>query len=154
VDAKHRAGAQAASLQGRARRSASPSVDPRRPLGRLGEDLAEDHLHGLGFSTLARNERCRDGEIDLIVFDGRTLVFAEVKTRRVAASGRGAHSEEQPLAGLRPRQLARLRRLAVGWLCDERRVRPTARNIRFDAIGVMVDASARPVRIDHVEGAW
>jgi len=129
-------------------------VDRRRPLARLGEDLAEAHLHELGFSTLARNERCREGEIDLIAFDGRTLVFAEVKTRLVGASGRAVRPDQEPLAWLRPRQLARVRRLAVGWLHDERRARPTARSIRFDAIGVIVDPSGRPVRIDHVEGAW
>ncbi len=146
--------AQTVARPARARPAGSRGIDQRRPLGRLGEDLAEAHLHGLGFSTLARNERCRAGEIDLIVFDGRTLVFAEVKTRRVAASRRGVRPDQEPLAWLRPRQRARLRRLAVGWLHEEGRVRPTARSIRFDAIGVIVDASGRPVRIDHVEGAW
>jgi hypothetical protein len=33
-------------------------------------------------------------------------------------------------------------------------VRPTARTIRFDAIGVTVDGAGRLLRIDHVEGAW
>jgi putative endonuclease len=154
VRAEQPAAAQAAPRPVRGRPTGSPRVDPRRRLGRLGEDLAEAHLQGLGFSTLARNERSREGEIDLIMFDGRTLVFAEVKTRRIAASGRGVRSDQEPLAWLHPRQLARLRRLAVGWLCDERRVRPSARSIRFDAIGVIVDAVDRPVRIDHVEGAW
>ena len=111
-------------------------------------------MQRLGFSTLARNARCRAGEIDLIVFDGRTLVFAEVKTRRLTTSGRTVRPGQEPLAWLRPRQMARLRRLAVGWLHDEARVRPTARGIRFDAIGVIVDQAGQPTRIDHVEGAW
>jgi putative endonuclease len=57
-------------------------VDPRRTLGRLGEDLAAAHLARLGFATLARNVRTRHGEIDLIVFDGRVLAFIEERVYR------------------------------------------------------------------------
>jgi hypothetical protein len=52
--------------------------DSRRALGRLGEDVADGHFRRLGFAILGRNVRTRAGEIDLIAFDGRTLVFAEV----------------------------------------------------------------------------
>jgi len=128
--------------------------DPRRALGRLGEDLAAAHLDRLGLATLARNVRTRHGEIDLIVFDGRTLAFVEVKTRLARSSARPLGPEEQPLAWLRPRQRARVRRLARAWLCDSRHVRPTARTIRFDAIGVIVDRRGRLVALDHVEAAW
>src|SRR5580704_16672915 len=81
--------------------SASAGVDPRRTLGRLGEDLAAAHLGRLGFATLARNVRTRHGEIDLIVFDGRTLAFVEVKTRLARPAGRPPGPGEQPLAWLR-----------------------------------------------------
>ncbi len=127
--------------------------DARRALGRLGEDLAAGHLSRLGYSVLARNVRTRHGEIDLIVFDGSVLAFAEVKTRRSSA-GAGLRSDQRPLAWLRERQRARIRRLAVAWLSDEKRVRPSARSIRFDAVGVTVDRRDRLVCIDHIEGAW
>jgi putative endonuclease len=52
--------------------------DPRRTLGAAGERLALAHMERLGFALVARNHRTRWGEIDLIVFDGRTLVFVEV----------------------------------------------------------------------------
>jgi putative endonuclease len=128
--------------------------DPRRALGRLGEDLAAAHLTRLGFSTLARNVRSRTGEIDLIVFDQRTrvLAFVEVKTR--VARGQRIRPDQQPLAWLRPRQRARVRRLAVAWLSDERHSRPTARTIRFDAVGVIVDERGGLLRLDHIEAAW
>jgi putative endonuclease len=135
--------------------SGTPRPNPRRALGRLGEELAVAHLQRLGFALLERNARTRHGEIDVIAFNGHTLIFAEVKSRRIATSARqrtGPH--EQPLAGLRPRQRARLRRLAAAWLYDETHVRPTAHTIRFDAIGVTVDAKGALVRLDHVEGAW
>ncbi|MGH2865174.1 MAG: YraN family protein [Solirubrobacteraceae bacterium] len=123
-------------------------------MGLLGEDLAAAHLARLGFSTLARNVRTRSGEIDLIVFDGSTLVFAEVKTRRLRAGQRGIRPDQQPLPWLRSRQRARVRRLAVAWLGEKSRGRPSARTIRFDAIGVIVNTHGRLLRLDHVEGAW
>jgi len=129
------------------------SRDPRHVLGRLGERLAAEHLSRLGFAVLARNVRTRHGEIDLIAFDGRALVFVEVKTTRSAGRGR-APTVESPLERLRPRQRMRLRRLAVAWLSERRADRPSAREIRFDAIGVTVDAQDRLLRLDHLEAAW
>ncbi len=128
--------------------------DARHAVGRLGEDLAAEHLTRLGFTAVARNARTRYGEIDLIVFDGRVLAFVEVKTRRAGRKGRAIRPEQEPLPWLRPRQRARLRRLARAWLSDERHERPTARTIRFDAVGVIVDERGRLIRLDHLEAAW
>jgi putative endonuclease len=128
--------------------------DRRRTLGRLGERLAAAHLQQLGYTVIARNLRTRHGEIDLIAFDGATLVFAEVKARRVGARQGSLRADQDPLTALRPRQRARLRRLGAAWLREQRHARPMAETIRFDAIGVVVDPSGAPLRVDHVEGAW
>jgi putative endonuclease len=141
-----------AGVAGHERAAGRDHEDPRRALGRLGEELAAAHLERLGFTTLARNVRTRHGEIDLIVFDGRTLAFVEVKTRRVRSAGRPPGP--QPLAWLRPRQQARIRRLACAWLSDSSQVRPSADAIRFDAIGVTIDRQGRLAALEHVEGAW
>lgn len=130
------------------------SQDPRRALGLLGEDLAAEHLRRLGFVIVDRNVRTRHGEIDLIAFDGRSLVFAEVKTRRATNRRRGLCPEDQPLAWLRTRQRERLKRLACAWLYDNTHARPKAHTIRFDAVGVVVDGAGRLLRLDHIEGAW
>jgi putative endonuclease len=129
-------------------------ADPRRALGRLGEQIAARHLEGLRFSVLARNVRTRRGEIDLIAFDGATLVFAEVKTRREVARQPDHGLGQHPLEGLRAGQRERLRSLAAAWLHEHRAVRPHARTIRFDAIGVLVDAGGALRRLEHLEGAW
>ena len=150
-------------MHSRRGQSASPKCRPagepddRRRVGRLGEELAAAHFQRLGFRLLARNVRTRHGEIDLIAFDGQMLVFVEVKTRR-AGTGRLA-PEHEPLAALRPRQRARLRRLAVAWLSTERSESGGAPKqfvaaMRFDAVGVVLDASERLLRLDHIESAW
>jgi putative endonuclease len=129
--------------------------DPRAALGAAGEDLAAAHLRRLGFAIVARNVRTRRGEIDIVAFDGRTLVFAEVKTRRAPSHPRrGLCPEQHPLACLSTSQRSRLRQLACAWLHDNTGARPKAHTIRFDAIGVIVDRADRLLRLDHVEGAW
>jgi putative endonuclease len=121
------------------------SDDPRHRLGRLGEDLAAAHLQRRGFALVARNHRTRFGELDLIGFDGRTLVFAEVKTRRA-----GSGSPWEALGEAKRRQV---RQMARAWL-SEQTDRPWSADLRFDAIGVIIDAHGRLVRLDHLEGAF
>jgi putative endonuclease len=132
----------------------TPRNDKRGVLGALGEDLAVAHFRRMDFVVVARNVRTRRGEIDLIAFDGRTLVFAEVKTRRASNRRRGLCPEEQPLAWLKFSQRARLKKLACTWLYENTHARPKAHTIRFDAVGVVVDGSNRLLRLDHIEGAW
>ncbi|MDE2342302.1 MAG: YraN family protein [Betaproteobacteria bacterium] len=49
--------------------------------GKQGEDLAARFLEQRGLHILARNYRCRQGEVDLVARDGTTLVFVEVRWR-------------------------------------------------------------------------
>ena len=130
-------------------RDGRPS-DHRRALGRYGEKLALDHLGARGFTVLARNYRRRRGEIDLIAFDGRTLIFVEVKTHQLGRSQPPA--SVKPLAYLSAGQLARYRPVAQAWLDDERYTTPEPQSMRFDAIGVLVDAEGAVVDLMHVEG--
>lgn len=56
-------------------------------LGKYGEGIAAEFLEGKGFEILARNFRCRTGEIDIIAKDGEMLSFTEVKLRKNADFG-------------------------------------------------------------------
>jgi putative endonuclease len=60
--------------------------------GALAEAAAADFLTGRGLRLLERNYRCRFGEIDLIMSDGRTLVFVEVRYRRNKSFGGAVES--------------------------------------------------------------
>jgi putative endonuclease len=122
-------------------------ADLRQHLGRLGEDLALAHLERLGFALVARNHRTRFGELDLVVFDGRTLVFVEVKTRRASATGRAPW---EALGQVKQRQV---RRMASAFLVKQND-RPWSAALRFDAIGVVIDARGSLVRLDHLEAAF
>ena len=121
-------------------------TDPRRHLGRLGERLALEHLERLGYRLVGANHRTRFGELDLIVSDGETLVFVEVKTRRAGGAGR-------PWDALHDRKRAQVRRMAAAWLA-ETSDRPRTRDLRFDAIGVTIDATGALRALEHLEGAF
>ncbi|MCX7158771.1 MAG: YraN family protein [Proteobacteria bacterium] len=60
--------------------------------GRRAEELAERLLSGAGLAIIARNFRCRHGEIDLIAREGDTFVFCEVRLRTSSAFGGAAES--------------------------------------------------------------
>jgi putative endonuclease len=102
-------------------------VARRRALGVAGEDLAAGWYTGRGGEVLARNWRCREGELDLVVREGRTIVFVEVKARSSAAFG-------SPLEAVTAPKRRRIRVLAARWL-EEAQVRPGP--LRFDVVGVL-----------------
>jgi putative endonuclease len=122
--------------------------DSRKRLGVQGEQLAAEHLVRLGFRIVEHNYRTRWGELDIVAFDGSTLAFCEVKTRRLTV-GAGQH----PFDAIRPAKRSQVRKMAASWL-TERKQRPYADVIRFDAIGVTFDRADRLVAIEHLEGAF
>jgi putative endonuclease len=118
------------------------SASDRRELGALGEQIAVEHLRGLGLQILARNWRCRYGELDVIAAEGgAVVVFVEVKTR----SGDRFGGPEQAVT---PPKLRRLRRLAGIWLAGQEHRWP---QIRLDVIGVRLGRLPGP-QITHLRG--
>jgi putative endonuclease len=101
----------------------------RRTLGIEGELRAAAWYEAHGYEVVARNWRCRTGEIDLVVRRNRTFVFCEVKTRTTDAFGIPAVAVDQ-------RKRQRLRVLAARYLEDSP-VR--AREIRFDVVSIIGD---------------
>ncbi len=119
-----------------------------KALGRRGEDLAAAHFTRLGYRVIARNHRTRFGELDLVLADAeeRTIVFCEVKSRRMGSGGAvwdNLHADKRK----------RVRTMGAAWL-SEVRDRPWAAELRFDAVGVTLDARGELVRLDHLEAAF
>ena len=64
----------------------------RQKTGNQAERMAEQIMRQAGLSCLARNHRCRQGELDLVMRDGDTVVFVEVRNRRHSHWGSAAES--------------------------------------------------------------
>jgi putative endonuclease len=121
----------------------------RGALGRFGEDVAARHLRAAGLTVVARNWRCREGEVDIVALDGDVLVMCEVKTRRGIGFG-------TPLDAVTPAKAARLRRLACRWLADQRAGSPDSAvyaEVRFDVISVVRPLTG-PTSVEHLRGAF
>ncbi len=93
------------------------------PSGAAAEDRAAAYLQRQGMKLLARNYRCRQGEIDLILREGATLVFVEVRSRANSSFGGAAASITQA-------KQAKLIRAAQHYLSQQTSLPPC----RFDAI--------------------
>lgn len=121
-------------------------VDRRKlDLGARGEDLTVAWYTNQGYTVLARNWRCREGELDLVVSRGRCVAFCEVKTR----SGAGFGLPAEAVTGEKQR---RLRRLATRWLAEQPPSGGFA-EVRFDVACVTVQGGADPA-IEVIEAAF
>ena len=81
----------------------------RQRLGARGEQLAADWYAARGYQVVARNWRCREGELDLVLARDGELVFCEVKTRSSDRFG-------TPAEAVTPAKQRRLRVLAARFL--------------------------------------
>jgi len=112
-------------------------------LGRLGEEIAAEFLVRQGMVVLSRNWRCRQGELDLVVADGRRLVVCEVKTRSGTGFG-------HPAEAVTRRKMSRIRQLTRCWLA-EHRVRWC--EVRFDVLSVLCPPDGEP-HVEHLQGVF
>ena len=88
---------------------------------------------------MARNWRCRHGEIDIVATDPRGVVrVIEVKTRRSTAHGTGAEA-------VTPDKLARLRRLCGAWLAEN----PHSGGAQVDVISILLPLRGTPA-LEHI----
>lgn len=116
----------------------------RIALGRWGEDVAVQHLEAAGYVVLARNWRCREGELDVVARYGDAVVFVEVKTRSSTAYG-------EPAEAVTPVKARRIRGLAARWLTE---ARPAGlHDLRFDVISVLRQRD-QPPTVTHLRGAF
>ena len=104
--------------------------------------MAEDYLKKKGYKILERNYRCPLGELDLVVVDGKVVVFVEVKVRT-------EHLFGAPLEAVDWRKKKKMIKAALYFLSH---YRLHQRDARFDVIGI--SKSARGPVIEHVTNAF
>ena len=111
-------------------------------IGQRGEDLARVHLEKKGLKFLTANWSCQMGEIDLVMKDGETIVFVEVKLRSSASHGEGVD--------------------IVGWQKQQKLIRTAKQyqqkedywgDVRFDVISIL-DQGDDENTLEHLEHAF
>lgn len=114
------------------------SWDPGLAAGRRGEDIAHRFLQRAGMTVVARNHRTAtgSGEVDLVAWDGETLVFVEVKSRATEEYG-------TPDRAIDSDKRRRLVRAAMDYV---RRADLPAPKLRFDVVNVVFST---PPAITH-----
>lgn len=105
-------------------------MDERTDVGRRGEAAVERLYVSRGYRVVARNWRCRIGELDLVVTQGATFVICEVKTRRSSRFGGGYEAVDA-------RKRQKLRALAE-MFCLQHPIGTSS--IRFDVASVRLRA--------------
>jgi putative endonuclease len=111
--------------------------------GRRGEDLAHRLLRRQGLTVVARNYRTRSGrgEIDLVAWDGDTLVFVEVKSRASEEFGPPDRAVDREKREFLVRAAAEYAaRARIPW-----------ERVRFDVVSVILSA---PPSVSWVAGAF
>ena len=121
------------------------SDSPRQTIGQAAEGWALTHLEEHGLRLLARNWRCRLGELDLVMLDGDTVVFVEVRYRRHNAWG-GAE------ASVDARKRSRVSAAAQVFL--QQQPRWARRPCRFDVVAIGPAERVSPPRLNWIRSAF
>lgn len=115
-----------------------------KQIGDFGESAACRFLEERGIKVLKRNYHERGGEIDVIAKDGKTIVFAEVKTRISKSYG-------VPSEFVDYKKQEKIIKTAVSYLGND------DTDMRFDVIEVMYGKSGEELfvtEINHIKGAF
>jgi putative endonuclease len=108
----------------------------RVKLGRLAEDAAVSYLFNSNYDVFLRNYRCKEGEIDILAWDGSVLCFVEVRARTGAEHG-------SPLESIGAQKKARLIKAARDFL--HLQWEGPLPVMRFDAVGVVFEEGEEPL---------
>ncbi|CAM2897232.1 YraN family protein [Paenibacillus sediminis] len=119
--------------------------DNRKQKGQAAEEAAAQYLESQGYHILARNWRCRSGEIDIIAQMGDTLIFVEVRSRS------GASAYGTPAESITPRKIKQVRDTAAVYLHMNHL---SNRPIQFDAVAVMLSHDLHVQSLDHIKNAF
>lgn len=114
----------------------------RQSVGRYGEELALTYLLKKGCSLVEKNYRLRSGEVDIIVLDGDTLVFVEVKTRKTTHFG-------SPFDAVDYRKQQQISQTALAFIHQQG---DEGLAVRFDVLAVFLDS--RQPRIEWLKNAF
>ena len=121
------------------------SKNKQRPydLGKSGEEIALHYLEDKKYKIIARGFRLFRGEIDIIAFDRKTLVFVEVKTRKSRDFG-------LPEESVTPSKQRQIRKVAQGFLAKNNFQNAEC---RFDVISLSFNEN-KGYSVRHIKNAF
>ena len=111
--------------------------------GRLYEQAAADRMTAEGYSIVTRNYRSRYGEIDIIASDGKFLVFAEVRARKIGAPVSAIYSITRA-------KIHKICKTAMMYLSENK----TGLQPRFDVIAVTISPAGDILEYNHIKNAF
>ena len=117
----------------------------KKELGRKGEEIALNFLKEKGYELIARNYRCHKfGELDLVMRDGKYLVFVEVRTKKHTVHG-------TPLETVDYAKRRQIEKMAKLYMTKEKV--PENTYCRFDVVGIVLSGNGEP-QIEHIQDAF
>ena len=120
------------------------SSRPKPSLGELGENAAVRFLKKKKYLVVDRNVQFREGEIDIVAVDGRTVVFVEVKTRSSDRKG-------QPWEAVDRSKQRKVMEAASLYLNREEL---TEQLYRFDIVSILWQEDEKNPVIEHLVDAF
>lgn len=118
----------------------------KKQSGDAAEQAAEKALKKRGCRLIARNYSSREGEIDLIMREGETLVFVEVRAKRSDKFG-------SPAESVTPSKQRRITRTAQHYLANEGKKYCNS-PLRFDVVSIRLDEAGKPAQVEHIPDAF
>ena len=116
----------------------------RKEAGEAAENAAQRYLTARGLRLLARNYRCRGGEIDLVMLEGKTLALVEVRYRSSDNFGGAAAS----VTWFKRRRIILAARHLLMTRSDLRRY-----SARFDVVAMSGDLACGP-QVEWIKAAF
>ena len=107
------------------------------------ETVAKDYLVERGYTLLTENYTVRGGEVDLVMRDGESVVFVEVRQRKTARYGSAA-------ASITPQKMTRLRKTALHYLVTTFGHDDVL--MRFDA--VLIEGVREKFKLEHLKNIF
>ena len=118
----------------------------KRKIGDRGEAIAAEHLKAKGYEIIARNFRCKAGELDIVARLGDVLCFAEVKTRRPA----GGYAYGRPCEAVDWKKQRRLLTAAGVFV----RLNPRLAGLQPRMDVIEVELMGQAAKVTHIESAF
>jgi len=122
--------------------------------GNRGEELAAEYLRKKGYKIEERNFRTRFGEIDIVCWDGQTLVFVEVKTKI-------GHDFGEPEEMVNKGKLERVRRMGEVFIRTQGIENSRTQDgeiwkggCRVDVVAIVLKETGEVEKLEHYEAVY